>query len=135
MTPPPTPLARNRLLRGFYLVLGIIMLITGIIGIFVPLMPTTIFLILAAWCFSRSSTRLENWLLNHATLGPTIVNWRKHGVVPPRAKVMACTGMVLGFVLFLLGAHPAPWLIALVALALALCAFYVLSRPSAAREV
>jgi len=133
MTPPSSPVTRNRLLRAVYLALGILLLITGIIGIFVPLMPTTIFLILAAWCFSRSSTRLEAWLLGHATLGPTIVNWRQHGVVPPRAKIMACTGMALGFAIFLLAAHPAWWLLLLVAASLGACAWFVLSRPSAPR--
>lgn len=133
MTNRETPLVRNRLMRAFYFVLGILLLITGIVGMFLPLMPTTIFLILAAWCFSKSSQRLENWLLGHAILGPAIVNWREHGVIPPRAKAMACTGMVLGFVIFWLAAHPAPWLLLLVAAALGACAWYVLSRPSAPR--
>lgn len=133
MTNRETPLVRNRLMRAFYFVLGILLLITGIIGMFLPLMPTTIFLILAAWCFSKSSQRLENWLLGHAILGPTIVNWREHGVIPPRAKAMACTGMVLGLVIFWFAAHPAPWLLLLVAAALGACAWYVLSRPSAPR--
>ena len=133
MTPQPSPLARNRLLRLFYLVAGLILLATGIIGIFVPLMPTTIFLILAAWCFSKSSVRLEAWLLGHATLGPTIVNWQRHGVIPRRGKIMACSGMVLGFALFLFTAHPALWLLLLVATSLGACAWYVLSRPSVPR--
>ena len=133
MNEPQSPLARDRLMRALYLVLGFILLATGIIGIFVPLMPTTIFLILAAWCFSKSSQRLENWLLGHATLGPTIVNWRKHGVIPPRAKLMACTGMAVGFLIFLVAAHPAWWLFLLVAVIIGGCAWYVLSRPSAPR--
>lgn len=134
MTDPQTSLARNRLMRAIYFVLGILLLITGIIGMFLPLMPTTIFLILAAWCFSRSSQRLENWLLGHAILGPTIVNWRAHGVIPPRAKAMACSGMTLGFFIFWLAARPALWLLVLVGAALGACAWYVLSRPSAPRS-
>lgn len=134
MTTPETPLGRNWLMRTFYLVLGVLLLITGLIGIFVPLMPTTIFLIMAAWCFSKSSQRLENWLLSHATLGPVVVNWREHGVIPPRAKLMACTGMALGFVIFLFAANPAWWLFLLVAAFIGCCAWYVLSRPSAPRS-
>lgn len=133
MTTPQTPLARNRLMRALWLILGFVLLITGIVGIFVPLMPTTIFLILAAWCFSKSSQRLENWLLSHATLGPTIVNWRKNGVIPPRAKLMACTGMAVGFLIFFFAAHPAWWLFLLVAAIMGGCAWYVLSRPSVPR--
>lgn len=134
MNEPPSPIARNRMMRALYLVLGLILLITGIIGIFVPLMPTTIFLILAAWCFSKSSRRLENWLLSHPQLGPTIVNWRENGVIPPRAKLMACIGMAVGFLIFLFAAHPAWWLFFLVAAIMVGCAWYVLSRPSAPRE-
>lgn len=134
MNEPQSSLARNRLMRALYLVLGILLLITGIIGMFVPLMPTTIFLILAAWCFSKSSQRLENWLLGHPTLGPTIVNWRKHGVIPPRAKLMACTGMAVGFLIFLFAARPVWWLFLLVAAIIGGCAWYVLSRPSAPRQ-
>jgi len=133
MTKPNATLARNRLMRAFFLVLGVLLLITGIIGIFVPLMPTTIFLILAAWCFSKSSQRLENWLLDHEKLGPTIVNWRENGVIPPRAKLMACTGMAFGFLVFVSAAHPAWWLFLLVGAIIALCAWFVLSRPSAPR--
>lgn len=133
MSAPQTPLARSRLMRLAYLVLGLVLLATGIVGMFLPLMPTTIFLILAAWCFSKSSQRLENWLLGHAVLGPTIVNWRQHGVIPPRAKAMACAGMALGLVIFWFAAHPAPWLLLLVAAILGACAWYVLSRPSAPR--
>lgn len=133
MTKPQTPLARSRLMRAVYFVLGILLLVTGIIGMFLPLMPTTIFLILAAWCFSKSSQRLESWLLGHAILGPTIVNWRQHGVIPPRAKAMACSGMALGLFIFWFAAQPAPWLLLLVAAALGACAWYVLSRPSAPR--
>lgn len=121
------------MIRMAYMLAGLALTALGIIGAFVPLMPTTIFLILAAWCFSKSSPRLENWLLNHKLLGPTIVNWRRDGVVPRRAKVLACTSMAVGFLIFLWSAHPAPWLIGVVAVALGLCAWYVLSRPSVPR--
>ena len=131
MTDPRPSLSPNRLVRVLFLVLGVLLLVTGIIGIFVPLMPTTIFLILAAWCFSKSSARLEAWLLGHATLGPTIVNWRTHGAIPPKAKIMACTGMAAGLALFCYAAHPALWLLLLVAAILGACAWFVLSRPSA----
>ena len=134
MTEQRSSLSPNRLLRFLYLVLGVVLLATGIVGIFVPLMPTTIFLILAAWCFSKSSARLEAWLLGHATLGPTIVNWRTHGAIPPKAKIMACTGMAAGFALFWYAAHPGLWLLLLVAAILGACAWFVLSRPSAPKS-
>lgn len=119
--------------RIIYLVLGFVLTGLGIIGAFLPLMPTTIFLILAAACFARSSPRFEAWLMNHPRFGPSLRNWREHGVVPPMAKVMACGGMTLGFLLFFLLAHPKLWLALLVAGLLALCALFVVSRPSAPR--
>ncbi|KQN74006.1 YbaN family protein [Devosia sp. Leaf64] len=131
MSEPQSALAKTRTMRAVYLALGLVMTALGIIGAFLPLMPTTIFLILAAWCFSKSSRRLETWLLGHPILGPTITNWRTHGVIAPRAKALACSGMALGYVLFWISAHPGPWLALLVAVVLGACATYVLSRPSA----
>jgi len=118
-----------QLTRPFFFVLGLIMLGLGIVGALVPLMPSTIFLIIAAWSFSRSSRRLETWLLDHRMFGPTLRAWRAEGAISRRAKIMACTGMTLGFALFWLGARPGPALWLPVALALGACAAFVLSRP------
>lgn len=117
--------------RALFFVLGLALTALGIVGAFLPLLPTTVFLILAAACFARSSPRLEAWILNHKQFGPLVLNWREHGVIPPRAKALACGGMALGFVGFWFGAHPRPWLTLLVAAILAACAAFVLTRPSA----
>lgn len=116
-------------MRAVYFMAGWLMLVLGFIGALLPLMPTTIFLILAAWCFARSSPRLEAWLLAHPYFGPTLSAWREHGAISRRAKLLACCGMMLGFVLFWLGAQPTAWLAALVGAALLACAWYVVSRP------
>lgn len=132
MTPDPStdaPAALSRPMRLLHLLAGLLLLALGIIGAFLPLMPTTIFMILAAWCFGRSSARLETWLLSHKRFGPTISAWRHEGAISRRAKTLACTGMALGFVLFLIGARP-DWWLALAALAgLGACAWFVVSRP------
>lgn len=65
----------------------------GFVGAFLPVMPTTIFLILAAWFFARSSPRLEAWLLSHPRFGPMLRDWQEHGTMPRKAKLMACGGM------------------------------------------
>lgn len=117
------------MLRPIYFVLGVVLVALGVIGIFVPLMPTTTFLILAAWCFARSSRRAEAWLLNHPKLGPTIIAWRQNGAIARRHKAVSIGGMAAGLTLFVLTAHPVWWLMSLVALALAACSIFVWTRP------
>lgn len=118
------------MLRPLYFLLGLVMVALGVIGIFVPLMPTTTFLILAAWCFARSSRRAENWLLSHPRLGPVIVAWRQTGAIAPRHKLYSIGGMALGFTIFMLTANPSGWLALGVALLLLACAAFVVTRPS-----
>lgn len=121
---------RSRPLRLVWLAAGLACVALGFIGALVPLMPTTIFLILAAGCFARSSPRLEAWLLDHPRFGPTLRAWRAKGAISHRAKAMACTGMATGYGLFWCGAHP-HWPLAIgVGAVMAGCAVYVLSRPS-----
>ena len=120
---------RAAALRFAYLVAGLVLLGLGIIGAFLPLMPTTIFVILAAGCFARSSERIEGWLLNHKSFGPTIKAWRAEGAIPRRGKILAVIGMAVGYALFLIGARP-DWILALFVLAVfGGCAWFVLSRP------
>lgn len=110
--------------------LGCVFVVLGVIGALLPLMPTTIFLILAAGCFGRSSVRLETWLLDHPQFGPTLRAWRAEGAIPRRGKIAACIGMTLGFALFVIGAHPHLPLAAGVALIFLACAAWILSRPA-----
>jgi uncharacterized membrane protein YbaN (DUF454 family) len=107
----------------------VLCVILGFIGIFVPLMPTTSFLILAAWCFARSSRRAEKWLLDHRVFGPPILAWRQNGAIARRHKIMAVAGMAFGMAVFVLAAHPGLWLALLVAAMLLACAAFVWSRP------
>src|SRR6187551_2804897 len=64
--------SRLSIMRVVYFCMGCVMVALGAIGAVTPLLPTTIFLIIAAWCFARSSPRLEAWLLNHPTFGKTL---------------------------------------------------------------
>ena len=113
-----------------YLCLGWAMVALGFIGAFLPLMPTTIFLILASWFFARSSPRLEAWLLGHPRFGTTLRAWSDTGAVPRHAKIAACIGMTIGFALFWIGAHPSFWLAAPAAAPMLASALYVVTRPS-----
>jgi uncharacterized membrane protein YbaN (DUF454 family) len=120
----------NRLTRPLWIALGLFFVALGVIGALLPLMPTTIFLILAAGCFARSSPRLETWLLTHKRFGPTLVAWREEGAIPPRAKVLACGGIAIGYAIFWWGARPSLWIDLVVALVMGGCAAFILSRPS-----
>lgn len=119
--------------RFTYLVAGFVLLALGIIGAFLPLMPTTIFIILAAGCFARSNRRIEAWLLANKRFGPMIRAWRAERAIPRRGKILATVGMVVGYALFLIGAHPALWLNLVVLAFFIACAWYVISRPEPSR--
>jgi uncharacterized membrane protein YbaN (DUF454 family) len=77
------------LIRGGFLVLGLIFSGLGWIGVVVPGMPATIFFILALWAFKKSSPPLEAWLLNNRVIGPTLRNWEESRSMTRRAKVLA----------------------------------------------
>jgi uncharacterized membrane protein YbaN (DUF454 family) len=68
---------------------GVIAVLLGIIGIFIPLLPTTPFLLLASACFMRGSTRLHRWLVDAPVIGKILRNYEENRVVPVRAKVIA----------------------------------------------
>lgn len=118
-------------MRGLYLILGLTFVGLGFIGAFLPVLPTTPFLILAAACFARSSRRLERWLLDHPHLGPTLLAWRDRGAISRRAKLMALTGICIGFLLFWIGSDPSWLLTACVAVSMLAGLSYVFTRPSA----
>ncbi|WP_209017074.1 YbaN family protein [Roseibium aggregatum] len=106
----------------------------GILGAFLPILPSTIFFILAAACFARSSPALEKKILDHPVFGPSVVAWRKHGAIPRKAKIFAVSGMAFGYGMFFYTANPAPWLALVVGLFIAGSAAYVLTRPSGPKE-
>ncbi len=73
---------------------GWICLILGFIGIFLPLLPTTPFILLTAYCFSKSSPRLHHWLINQPRLGPMIQNWEQQGSISQSAKITSTVLMI-----------------------------------------
>jgi uncharacterized membrane protein YbaN (DUF454 family) len=121
-------------MRIIYFSLGWVMVALGVIGLVMPLMPGAVFLIVAAWCFARSSPRFEAWLLDHPTLGKPLRDWRAAGAIPRPAKVMACVGMTIGFVVFWYSVDPSLPLAAGVAVLFLACAGYVVSRPAMADQ-
>lgn len=113
--------------RVLYLLAGLVSILLGAIGAFVPLLPTVPFVILAAFCFARSSPRLEHWLVGHERFGPHIAAWRSRGAISrggKRAAMIAfAASTLLGIALL-----PFPWSLIPVAAAL-VGGSWVLSRP------
>ena len=91
--------AKNPLLRFLWVGLGCLFVGLGAIGAVVPGMPTTVFLVLAAACFIRSSQKLYDWLISNKTFGPYLKDYREGKGIPRRAKVLALS-MIVIFVSF-----------------------------------
>ena len=81
--------------RVLFLLAGLTSLALAIAGVFLPLLPTTPFLLVSAYCFSNSSKRLHAWLLNHKVFGGLIRDWEQYGVIRTKVKVLATTSMLL----------------------------------------
>lgn len=122
----------NPLLRPLFLVAGVALTVVGVIGLVTPGWPGTIFLILAAGCFARSSPKLEAWLLGHPRLGPSVVAWRENGAIPRKIKYIAIGSMVVSFVIVLLINLSLVWTV-IVGVSLLASALYVGSRPEGPR--
>lgn len=90
----------------FWRSLVVIFIVLGFIGAILPGMPTTVFLILAAWAASKGWPQMDAWLLNHPKYGATLRNWREHGTVPRKAKYWATGMMLISAILMLLTNAP-----------------------------
>jgi uncharacterized membrane protein YbaN (DUF454 family) len=118
----------TRMLRNSaWLLIGLSATAAGIAGIILPLVPTTPFLLLAAYCFARSSPLLHNWLVTHPTLGRPIDDWQRHRAISRRTKVVSIAVMVLAYVASVAVGFP-PWVLAVQAVFLVGAAAFILSR-------
>jgi uncharacterized membrane protein YbaN (DUF454 family) len=120
--------------RAVYLLAGLVMTGFGIAGVFLPLLPTTPFLLAAIWFFSRSSPRLEHWLLNHPRLGPPLRDWKRDGAISVRAKIMAVGLMALSFAFFMVSRSPSLLVATIVAAILCSSALFIVTRPLPKRD-
>ncbi len=85
------------MLKIFLICAGILSLVAGVIGIVLPLLPTTPFLLLSAFCFARSSEKLHRWLLNHPHFGRVLSNWEKHRGMEAKHKKRALVFTTVSF--------------------------------------
>lgn len=118
--------------RVGYLLLAYASLGVALLGLVLPGLPSTEFVLLAAWAAARSSPRLSRWLENHRVFGPMLRNWRQGGVISRRHKVAASVSMCLCFGLLLWHAPPL-WLVLLAGSGMGLGALMVWSRPEQVR--
>ena len=119
--------------RIIYLVVGYLCTTLGVIGAFLPVLPTTPFLLVALWAFSKSSPRLKNWLYHHPRYGRTLQQWFEYGAISVRVKVIACTAMLCSVpvVYFISGSMIA---VSVHGTIIFLTAIFILSRPSTLTE-
>ncbi|MDH3666475.1 MAG: YbaN family protein [Paracoccaceae bacterium] len=114
--------------RVLWSALGLVLVGLGILGAFLPLLPTVVFLLAGAFCFARGSQRLHGWLVNHPHFGPPIEDWRRYGAIRRPAKWMAMVAILLSFVLaFALGFSAT--VLTLQAAVLGAVSLFILTRP------
>lgn len=132
---PPSPLAPaapqgTRTRRLLLLVVGVVALGLGVLGVVLPGLPTTPFILLAASCFAKASPRLHHWLRQHRYLGPMVRDWEAHRSLPPRVKWLATAMMSAMVLVSAWQLAQRPWLQGLVLVLGALGAWVVWRIPT-----
>jgi uncharacterized membrane protein YbaN (DUF454 family) len=125
----PVPSFNTTTVKYTHLALGWLCVVLGGIGAVLPLLPTTVFFITAAFFFTKGSPRLRHWLISHPTFGPPIQNWEATGSIAPRIKMVALT--MMGVTLAISVAFTMPLkIIAIQSLCMSAAALYILTRPN-----
>ncbi len=116
--------------RWLFIALGLASVAAGIIGIFLPVLPTVPFLLLALWAFARSSQRLHDWLLNHPRFGHPLRQWQESQAIAARTKLLSVGSMGAAAVWLVAFSAVPGWVVALALAVMAYGAWFVLSRPT-----
>lgn len=145
MTMPPAPededakathdraRAQTPLVIYAYRVLGFVLLACGFVGLWLPLLPTTIFLIGAAACFARSSPALQHYLLTHPKFGPPLRDWFEEQAISSTGKAAALFGMGFGMAIIVLTLDNLA-IVGLAILVMVASGWFVMSRPTPSHE-
>ena len=115
-------------IRLLWLIAGLLAVTVGAIGVVVPLLPTTPFLLIAAFAFARSSRRLTRWLHEHPKFGPLIDNWQRYGSIDRRSKTISMVVIVATPIITVIIGAPW-WAIAAQVAVLTCSATFILTRP------
>lgn len=100
----------------------------GFVGLLLPIMPTVPFLIMAAFCFARSSEKMHRWLLSHALFGPPLADWQANGAIRRKTKWIAIMSMAIGYSAVIVLGLPF-WLLAVQGSVLTAVAIFIWRRP------
>jgi len=110
--------------------LGWLFFRVGLLGIFLPVLSTTPFMILALWSFSKSSERFHGWLFHNRLFGPSVKQWDDHRVIPLPAKIIAITIMIISVSFLVIFSALQNWLIVMAGVFMMSAAIYILGKPS-----
>jgi len=121
-------------MKIFYFSLGWLFFSLGAVGVVLPVLPTTPFMILTLWCFAKSSDRFHNWLYNHKFFGPPLQKWHLYRVIPLPAKVLSLTMMSLSFAYLVFYRDLAIYWLILTASLMLYAMWFILTKPSYVKE-
>lgn len=119
--------------RGVYFSLGAVSVVLGVIGILVPLWPTTCFLLLAGWCFARSSRRAERWLHENRVFGRYLKDYRERGIISTRVRRVSVAALWLVIGVSAIAFAGRLWVIGLLLLVASAVTLHLYSLPTEAR--
>lgn len=123
--------SRSRVVRGLWIACGWLALALAVVGAFLPVIPTTPLVLVAAWCFSKGSERLHTWLVEDRRFGPMVRDWERHRVIRTRAKVLA-TAMIVPLVGWMvLGSDAPTWAKAVTLALVAWGLVFIWTKPGA----
>jgi uncharacterized membrane protein YbaN (DUF454 family) len=118
-------------MRPLFFILGWLLFCLGFVGAFVPVLPTTPLMLLALWCFSRSSERFHHWLYTHKIFGPPLQQWNEHQVIPLSAKLVAAFFMTASLVYVFVFSTTPIWVKVVMTSTMAIGFWFILTKPSA----
>lgn len=121
-------------MKLLYAILGSVSLCLGVVGIFLPLLPTTPFLLLAAALYFRSSPRLYQWLINQKYLGPYIRNFREYNAIPLQAKIISISLIWITMLYCIFFLIPNIWIKIIFLLIASGTTYYILSFKTLKKE-
>lgn len=113
-----------------FMLIGYLAFGLGFIGIFLPILPTTPFMIVALWAFSKGNKKMHSWLLNHPKFGNSLQQWESHQIIPLKAKLTALGFISLSAGYLILFSEISIYIRIIAVISMAYVIIYVLTRPS-----